>query len=79
MGDDFDRDTFLAERRDVLLSLDVGKMRAYMRKYGERVPASDEVCMIAMHKARCEATDIPTAEKVKSRFWLKARGYKAGL
>lgn len=80
MTEPFDRDAFLAERRAMLLALDPATMRAYLRKYGEtRIPSSDEVCLISMHKARIEATDIPEAEKIKSRFWLRQRGYKPGI
>lgn len=75
----FNKEEFLQDRREMLLALDVAKMRAYMEKYGEPAPDSDEVCMIAMHKARIEAGDIPFNEKMKSRFWLQQRGYKPGI
>lgn len=79
MTDTFDRDAFLAERRQMLLALDPATMRAFLIKYGEDVPDSDDVCLIAMHKARCEALDLADTERTKSRFWLKQRGFQPGV
>lgn len=76
MTEKWDRETFLADRREMLLALDVQKMRAYLRKYGEAEPTSDEVCMVAMHKARTAAMDLPLAERIKSRWWLREHGSK---
>lgn len=79
MTEPFNQDTYLAERKAILLSLDVARFRAYLRKNGRAQPSSDEVCLAAMHKARCEATYIPLAEKATSVMWLLEHGYKAGI
>lgn len=79
MTDTWDHAAWLADRREALLSLDVVKMRAYARRYGIAAPESDQACLIAMHKARCEAIDIPLDEQIKSLAWLDERGFKAGL
>ena len=75
---DFDRDAFLADRREMLLALDVGKMRAYAARWGARVSADDEVCLASMPMARLDAPEIPKAERAYSRHWLTQNGYKAG-
>ena len=77
---EFDRAAFLAERREILLALDVGKARAFHKKYNPHsVSPSDEIILIGLHKARCEATDRPEPEKAIRRFWLRHRGYTPGI
>ena len=74
---EFDRAQFLADRREMLLALDVGKMRDYAARWGSRVSPDDEVCLASMHMARLDAPEIPKAERAYSRQWLQQRGYVA--
>jgi len=67
---EFDRDEFLKDRRDTLLSLDVAKMRAYAKKWGARVPSSDGMCLWSMHMARTVCFDLPDGERDLSSDWL---------
>lgn len=67
---EFDRDAFLKERRDMLLSLDVKKCRDYARKWGGTVPKHDGTVLWTMHRARTAAQDIPPIERERSRRWL---------
>lgn len=76
MTADFDQGAFLAERRAMLLSLDLDQARAYLRKYGEHVPDSDDVLLLALHRARTAALDLPLGERIKSRWWLREHGSK---
>ena len=68
---------FLADRREALLSLDLEKVRAYARKYGEPTTDDDQVLTIAIHQARCAALDLPLHERTQSADWLAAHGYAA--
>jgi hypothetical protein len=67
---EFDREQFIRDRREMLLALDVRKMRAYAAKYGARVSSDDDMCLWAMHLARTVAPEIPVAERRVSRAWL---------
>lgn len=70
--DDFEKD-----RLDVLLSLDVEKMRAYLAKYDE-IPSpnvSDETLLAGMHYARLNANFIGETYKAISVKWLVDNGY----
>ncbi len=60
---------WIVERNRALRTLD-------MRYARQAMPgaASDEVRLIAMHKARYEATGIPKRLRQASRAWLEARG-----
>lgn len=67
---------FLADRREVLLSMDIEKFRAYMRRYGQNPPSDDSVALIAMHMARTGAKDLPMRERIISKKWLLKRGLR---
>ncbi len=62
---------FVAERDQALATLDM----EYARKM---IPAasSDEVRLIALHKARYEAVSIDPILRHSSGVWLKKRGYR---
>ena len=70
---------FLKDRREVLLSLDIKKAKAYCRKYKLPIPKNEIVLLAGLHKARCEITDIPKKEKDISRKWLIERKMYPGL
>ena len=64
---------FVKERDKALANLDM--------EYARRVipmATSDEVRLIAMHKARYEITSLPAELRHESANWLRERGYKRG-
>lgn len=81
MSQRFDREAFLAERLRVVRSLDPARFRAYLLKWGERVPAAgadgNYLCLVSMHKARTAMLDLPMSERSASKRWLTQRGYSA--
>jgi hypothetical protein len=70
----FDREQFIRDRREMLLALDVRRLREYAAKYGARVSSDDEICLYSMHLARTYAPEIPEHLRRVSRAWLKAHG-----
>jgi hypothetical protein len=62
---------FLERRNIALRDLDMDYARAVMPN-----ASSDEVRLIAMHKARYECTEIFTDLRQASERWLKERQYK---
>lgn len=62
--------TFLAERHRMLRTLDVAAAQAKMPG------ASDEVVLIALHKARYDCTAIEDELRHESARWLRERGYR---
>ena len=70
-----DIQTFVRERDEALLSLDLAKINAYMRKYGSPELPDTVVGWAGVHKARTGIRGFPEAEKQKSKDWLAAHGY----
>lgn len=68
---------FLAEREDVLTSLDIEKFRAYLRKYGEMQEAEkdERILLAGMHYARLNANFMDAEAKEASEKWLKDNGF----
>jgi len=75
----FDVRAFVKERDEVLLSDDLGRVWAFMRKYNPALPepSSREVMEIALHKARTGALSLPVELRRASKKWLTERGYKS--
>lgn len=72
------REAFINERNEVLRSLNIKKLAAFMNKW--RVPQPDEwfpdAQMIMMHKTRIALeNDFTIGERLFSRQWLVERGY----
>lgn len=65
---------FIRDRNEALLSLDLKKINAYMRKYGSVELPDNEIGWRAVHKARTAILDLPADEKQKSKDWLAAHG-----
>lgn len=63
-------EAFLNDRNEALLSLDIDKINAYLRKYGSPELSNDEVGWRAIHKARTAITAFSESERQKSRDWL---------
>ena len=61
---------FITERDKALRSLDMDYARKMMPG-----ATTDEIRLIAMHKARIEVTGLPEGLKIESKRWLTARGY----
>jgi len=69
---------FVADRREALLSMNLDKINAYMRKHGSAFTLPDnDIGWMAVHKARTAATDLPMDERKKSAEWLESRGYQS--
>lgn len=68
---------FLQDRDSALLSLDEGKLRAYMRKYGETPPSNPIVFWVGVHKAITGCMSLPIEFRRASAMWLAVRGYKS--
>jgi hypothetical protein len=75
--DSFVVEQFKEDRRKALLSLDLARVRAYMRKYGERPPDDDQMLLVSIHKARTGAKDLPQSARLHSKRWLTVRGYSS--
>lgn len=67
---------YVAERDEALLSLDEGRIKALMARYGGHVPADDEVFWAAVHKARLTLAYYGEAEHEISRRWLREHGFR---
>jgi len=69
----FDLAAFLAEREQVLLSMDEATIRAYLQKWnGNAGPAEPEVFWAAIHKARTALKSFPMEARIESKRWLLA-------
>lgn len=68
-------------RKEMLLTLDLKKARAFYKKYCvNKAPKSDLALLAALHKIRflyCEY--IPSEELEKSRKWLRSHGYTESI
>lgn len=74
---------FVAERNELLRSLDVDKFNAFWKRWKMDVPKggwSDpvEVPLIMMHQIRLSVEAMTAEEKEASKRWLKERGYGFG-
>ncbi len=76
MDDEIEK--FVTERDEMLLSMDIERMRMFHRRYNPDIPPpdDDEVALVTMHKARSGARTLPESEQKLSRDWLTARGYR---
>lgn len=63
-------DKFVSERNAALTTLDMDYGRRMMRG------ATDDVVLLAMHKARYDCIGIKEALRHQSRAWLEERGYR---
>jgi hypothetical protein len=71
MSDQRELESFLAARNKALIELDMDYARLMLPK-----ASSDEVRLIALHKARYNCTAIPAEYRHASRKWLAERGYQ---
>ncbi len=77
MSSDFDMESFISERNEVLRSLDRKKIEAYAVKYKVRLYTQDETGFwAAIHRARLSLVPTPFTEAEMSREWLSAHGYR---
>lgn len=67
-------EAFLEERNEAFLSLDRGKIEAFLHKYNIDAPKDDEVFWRAVHKAICNLPHIPIERRQQSADWLFAHG-----
>ncbi len=65
---------FVTDRDAALLSRDLAKITASMRKYGSPELPDSEVGWRAIHKARTGIRNLSADEKQKSKDWLAAHG-----
>lgn len=69
---------WLKDRDDAALSFDIGKMKAYMHKYGYDAAGyipSDEVLEITMRKMVVNMEHPPESKRKEAEEWLLSRGY----
>ncbi len=64
-----------AQRRRMLMTMDLTLGRALIQAGAGGEPIDDEAVLIAMHKARYEVPDIPDELRHASREWLESRGF----
>ena len=69
-----DLETMVKDRNEALFSYDKRKIRAYMRKYGLRVPTNDIVFWGAVNKAICNITTASPELVAKAEKWLAEHG-----
>lgn len=69
------------EKNRALLTMDRAAIVEFMRKWNTpeevaRVDAApDQVFFVAVHKLRAASRSLPLEERVKSKKWLRERGY----
>lgn len=70
---------FVSERNEALFSLDEAKIKAYLRKYGEKevADAPELIFWAAVYKAILGITDAPEELKEKAKGWLARNGFHA--
>lgn len=70
---------FCKERDEMLLACDVDRMMAFHAKHNPDSPgfSSREVAETALHKARTGVQSLPAEERLKSKRWLRDRGYSS--
>lgn len=67
---------FVRARREVLLSMDLGRLKDFFEQNGGKgslADATDEIWEMALHKARTGAKDLPFEERMASKRWLAER------
>ncbi len=72
----FDFETFVRERDEALLSLDLSKVRVYAQKYKTPFPEDDELALATVHKAITALSNASEEAKAKSLLWLAERGMR---
>lgn len=65
-----DVEQFIRQRDAALIALDIGWARKFMPG-----ASSDDVRLMAMHKARYELPHLPAEVRHASSDWLRARGH----
>jgi hypothetical protein len=70
---------FVAERDEVLFSLDESRIRDFASKYGFGVSDNPEIFWAGVYKAICEIITAPADLKLKALSWLVERGYYPGI
>ena len=84
-GNDALFDRWRSERDKAVASLDVGKFKAFIKKwqmfgaYAKKPLPPDNVVEITMYKMACEITSMPESVALKAAKWLVERGYIAGI
>lgn len=67
---------WLKERNEVVRSLDIEKMKAFLKKYDPAAELPpDEVLEITMRKALYNTFGAPIEERQAAAKWLSDRGY----
>ncbi len=74
INNSFDIAEFVKERNEALLSLDRSKIEAYAKKYGVKLPSSDEAFWRGVHKAICNITSFSDEVRQRSEEWLLKHG-----
>ena len=68
---------FVKERDEARLSLDAGKIRAYMRKYGVHdEPKNKLIWWAAIHKAILGIRSATPEQVTRSKKWLVEHGFQ---
>jgi len=68
--------TFVKERDEMLLANDIERCHAFYAKHSPSQPKMpDDVCQIAIHKARTGAKSLPKEARLESKRWLLERNY----
>lgn len=60
------------ERREALINLDVGKLRAWMERYGMGASGDDDLVLRAAHEVRVIDPRLPKYAQRISVAWLRA-------
>lgn len=67
-------------RKEMLLTLDLKKARAFYKKYCvNKAPKSNVALLAALHKIRFFYDYISPEELEKSRKWLRSHGYTESI
>jgi hypothetical protein len=62
---------FLEDRHEALVSMNLDKINAYMKKYGSAFTLPDnEIGWAAVHKARTACLSLSDEERATSERWL---------
>lgn len=70
-------DIALAERDEILRTMDVERAQQYIAKHGGTVTKQDIDWIKVLHLARLEVTSIPEAMRQESRLWLAQNGARS--
>ena len=67
--------SFVAERDEMLLSMDLDRLIAFHVKHNPKLPIpSRQVAELLLHKARTGAKSLPIEARLESKRWLAGRG-----